>query len=237
MQVRKRDGRVVPFDQERITNAILKAFIEVMHNDLSDEDRTNIKKMSTNVTKYFDSIAVFNNKDKFTIDIEEIQDEVERELVSHNYYEISKAYILYRQHRSDMRRLYSNRIKSIDRIVNADRENTDEGRENANIDTREVMGALLKVGSDALKDYNLLKCMSPKFAQYHRSGVWHENDLDFSYMTSNCLYIPLGKLLKNGFNTGHGSIRPPTTIGAASTLTCIVIQSNQNQQFQHGTFI
>lgn len=47
----------------------------------------------------------------------------------------------------------------------------------------------------------------------------------------NCLFIPLAKLLKNGFNTGHGTVREPQSIKTAANLACIVLQSNQNEMF------
>lgn len=47
----------------------------------------------------------------------------------------------------------------------------------------------------------------------------------------NCLFIPLAKLLKNGFNTGHGTVREPQSIKTAANLACIILQSNQNEMF------
>ena len=47
----------------------------------------------------------------------------------------------------------------------------------------------------------------------------------------NCLFIPLAKLLKSGFNTGHGTVREPQSIHTAANLACIVLQSNQNEMF------
>lgn len=47
----------------------------------------------------------------------------------------------------------------------------------------------------------------------------------------NCLYIPLSKLLHHGYSTGHGFLRAPSTIRSASALTCIAIQSSQNDFF------
>lgn len=47
----------------------------------------------------------------------------------------------------------------------------------------------------------------------------------------NCLFIPLAKLLKSGFNTGHGTVREPQSVKTAANLACIVLQSNQNEMF------
>ena len=52
------------------------------------------------------------------------------------------------------------------------------------------------------------------------------------FVVHNCLQIPLDKLFKHGFNTGHGFLRPPKGIASYAALTCIAIQSNQNDQ--HG---
>lgn len=49
----------------------------------------------------------------------------------------------------------------------------------------------------------------------------------------NCLYIPLSKLLHRGYSTGHGFLRAPSTIRSASALTCIAIQSSQNDFFNY----
>lgn len=56
-------------------------------------------------------------------------------------------------------------------------------------------------------------------------------DLDFYGITINCLQIPLDKILKNGFSTGHGFLRSPNSIISASALACIALQSNQNDMF------
>lgn len=51
-------------------------------------------------------------------------------------------------------------------------------------------------------------------------------------VSHNCCQIPLGKLLKEGFNTGHGYIRQPNSILSAATVACIVLQANQNDMFR-----
>ena len=48
----------------------------------------------------------------------------------------------------------------------------------------------------------------------------------------NCIQLPIGDLLKRGFHTGHGFIRPPQTIGTAVTQAAIILQSNQNEMYQ-----
>ena len=74
--------------------------------------------------------------------------------------------------------------------------------------------------------------INPEYADAHISGDIHIHDLDFYAMTTTCCQIDIGRLLQEGFDTGHGSIRPPKTIRTACNLACIIIQSNQNDQ--HG---
>jgi len=90
---------------------------------------------------------------------------------------------------------------------------------------------MLKVGSTVMKDYAWKNLLKPRHVKKHTDGLIHIHDGDFLALCINCLYIPLRKLLDNGFSTGHGYLRSPTSINAASSLTCIAIQSSQNDFF------
>ena len=108
----------------------------------------------------------------------------------------------------------------------------DMKRENANINGETAMGAMLKYGSEGAKAFNLDDVMPEEFAKAHEEGWIHVHDNDFYTLTETCCQIDVGKLLKKGFSTGHGFIRPPSNIRTASNLVCIIIQSNQCDQ--HG---
>ncbi len=108
----------------------------------------------------------------------------------------------------------------------------DMKRENANINGETAMGAMLKYGSEGAKAFNLDDVMPEEFAKAHEEGWIHIHDNDFYTLTETCCQIDVGKLLKKGFSTGHGFIRPPSNIRTASNLVCIIIQSNQCDQ--HG---
>ena len=79
--------------------------------------------------------------------------------------------------------------------------------------------------------YNLLNNVSRKYAQEHKSGYMHIHDLNFYNLTFNCLFAPVGKLLKRGFDSGTGFIRPPKSIQSAASLTAVILQLQSNQQF------
>ena len=74
--------------------------------------------------------------------------------------------------------------------------------------------------------------IDPDIAKMHREGYIHIHDLDFYGWTTTCTQIELRKLFKGGFNTGHGHLREPKSIGSYAALAAIAIQSNQNDQ--HG---
>jgi ribonucleoside-triphosphate reductase len=68
-------------------------------------------------------------------------------------------------------------------------------------------------------------------AKAHEIGHYYIHDLDSYNLTINCLHLPTGKILANGFNTGYGTINPPKRIEVAAALSCIMIQSTQNDMF------
>lgn len=212
----KRDGRKVLFDRCRISDAILRASKDVQELDAS---------IAYELTDEICTRLFHKGHREFAV--EEIQDEVV-EVLTLRYPKIATAYAIYRQKRTDARELKSVENQVISDIVMQDAAENDSKRENANIDGNSVMGAMLKIGGTAAKEFNLRNLIKPKHAKMHRDGLLHLHDLDFMALTVNCMQIPLGKLLRNGFNTGHGSLRPPATIGSAATLMCIIIQSCQN---------
>lgn len=120
----------------------------------------------------------------------------------------------------------------LDKINNEKAVAYDLKRENGNINGDTPMGAMLQVGSNISKEYYLDEVISPDIARLHREGYIHIHDLDFYGWTTTCTQIELRKLFKGGFNTGHGYLREPKSIGSYAALAAIAIQSNQNDQ--HG---
>jgi len=95
--IRKRSGDVVPFDMDRIEIAIGKAF------DACNADKTDVPLIAADVRKELQTIH--DNRDpENVITVETVQDEVEKNLIKYNKYEVAKAYILYRERRASMRK-------------------------------------------------------------------------------------------------------------------------------------
>lgn len=223
-QVIKRDGTDVPFEASKIEDAVYKAAVACAIKD--EAARSVAGDVCNKVTDHLELVSA----DK--ADIESIQDLVESSLIELGYGSVAKAYILYRQKRTDARESKSHIMKTMFDLTFRDAVESDNQRENANIDADSSMGTMLKYGSEIAKEYYLKEIISPEFAKAHREGRIHIHDLDFFALTTTCTQIDLGKLFEKGFHTGHGYIRTPNSIGSYASLACIVIQANQSDQ--HG---
>lgn len=223
-KVIKRDGTEVPFEASKIEDAICKAAVACGLND--EVSRSVAKDVTCKVEDQLELVRADR------ADIESIQDLVESSLIESGYGAVAKAYILYRQKRTDVRESRSHMMKTMFDLTFRDAVESDNQRENANIDADSSMGTMLKYGSEIAKEYYLKEIINPKFAQAHREGRIHIHDLDFFALTTTCTQINLGRLFEKGFHTGHGYIRTPNSIGSYASLACIVIQANQSDQ--HG---
>lgn len=219
MQVVKRDGTIVDYNLIKIQNAIFKAF------EACDMDSAAPSKICA---EYVNTKLIHENKEY--VPVEHIQDVVEDALIANGYIAVAKEYIKYREARTKARTSKLKLNNVIDDLVNIDAANSDEKRENANINADTMCGSLFKVGGAVMKDY-FFNHISPKYTKMHFDGKIHIHDSDLAMFAVNCLMIPAGRLLRTGFSTGHGYLRTPKSIGSASTLIAIIIQSSQNDYF------
>ena len=221
-QIVKRDGRRVPFDQTKITNAIYAAA-----NVLGGQDRNTAEQLSSDIVTYLtDELRITEPT------VEQVQDAVEKILIEKGHARTAKEYILYRAERTRIRNMNTKLMKTYEDLTFRDAAENDIKRENANIDGDTAMGTMLKYGSEGAKQFYEMYVLDPKHAEAHITGDIHIHDLDFLTLTTTCCQIDLQKLFNGGFSTGHGFIREPKHIQTYSALACIAIQSNQNDQ--HG---
>ncbi|MBO5652394.1 MAG: hypothetical protein J5908_13085, partial [Selenomonas sp.] len=136
----------------------------------------------------------------------------------------AKAYILYRQKRTEERERNSSLNKEIAKYY------TTINKDNANAANGSAASKMYSVAEAATKRYNLAN-MTPKYADNHKKGRIYIHDLGYYGVTFNCFFNPLGKMLEHGFNNGVGMVRPPKRIGTAVALACIILQSSQNSMF------
>ena len=223
-KIEKRDGEIVDFDPSKITAAIQKAgeatgefgpdFAQELSEMVLDNAMSTIKEEVPHV--------------------EQIQDVVEETLLDSSYKKTAKAYITYRQERNRIRDAKSNLMNIYRTISVSDAsEDSDVKRGNANVDGNSAMGKMLQFGAEGSKVFAKTLLMEPRFGYAHDNGDIHIHDLDF-YATGTltcCQSDPL-KMFEHGFNTGHGHLREPQSIGSYAALAAILLQANQNEQ--HG---
>jgi ribonucleoside-triphosphate reductase len=220
-KIRKRDGREVPFNIEKITNAIFKAAVAAGGSDYHTAES-----LAEQVAETLE-----HGKEKVP-SVEEIQDTVEKTLIESGHARTAKKFILYRAERTRIREKNTQLMKTYEGLTFQDSRDNNLKRENANINGDTAMGTMLRYGSEGAKRFNSLYVLKPEHSKAHNNGDIHIHDMDFLTLTTTCCQIDIRKLFRHGFATGHGHLREPQDIQSYAALACIAIQSNQNDQ--HG---
>jgi ribonucleoside-triphosphate reductase len=191
--VRKRDGRLEPFDQERITNAIWKAAKSV-----GGTDREQAKRISGQV------VAELNRR--FGEDgcptVEEIQDIVEKMIIENGHARTAKAYIVYRKQHQDMRELASllSSADMVDQYLDIEDWRV---KENSNM-SYSLQGLNNYLSSTVIAKYWITRIYPPHIADAHFSGDVHIHDL--GVLGAYCVGWDIRELLLTGFGGVSGKI-------------------------------
>ena len=213
----KRDGRVVEFSKAKIYNAIKKAAEQV-----GFENWAVIDKLSELVIDKLDC-----GDRVVALDVEEIQDAVEKVLMENGYTDIAKKYILYRAERARVREAKTELMQTYKWLIlnepKLSAKKKKDANENANIDDDTPMGAMLRCGSEGTKRFNHLYLLDKEASDAHKNGDIHIHDLDFYALTTTCAQIDLNKLFKRWVQYWGRFLREPNSIRSFSALTCIVI--------------
>jgi len=191
--VRKRDGRLEPFDQERITNAIWKAVKAV-----GGRDREQAMKISNSVLA--ELYRRFGEDGVPTV--EEIQDIVEKMLIENGNARTAKAYILYRKQHQDQRELAA--LLSDADLVDQYLEIEDwRVKENSNM-SYSLQGLNNYLSSTVVAKYWISRIYPPNIADAHFSGDMHIHDL--GVLGAYCVGWDLKDLLISGFGGVSGKV-------------------------------
>jgi ribonucleoside-triphosphate reductase len=218
--IRKRDGRTEPFNSSKITESVAAAAKEV----------NSIHCVPATITS--DVLEILESEGNEVAEIEHIQNLIELSLIKRGHDKTSKAYILYRAKRNQIREMSSEIMRTYEELTFVDAKEVDIKRENANIDGDSPMAVMLRYGSEGAKKFNQMLIIDEEHCQAHKSGDIHIHDFEWYTLTTTCTQIDIDKLFKGGFNTGHGFLREPGEIRSYAALACIAIQANQNDQ--HG---
>ena len=173
IKVKKRMGNVVPFDKQKIYEAVRKASEEV-NNAMPLDKEMAAADISSIVNRV---VEVIKSKNINTIDVENIQDIVETVLMSYGFYRTAKAYILYRNRHQEQREATKRLMNLYDDLLFADSEDMDLKRDNANINTDAPMGIMLKLGTEGAKSYLNNYVLPDKFKDAHIRHIEHFHEL------------------------------------------------------------
>ena len=220
LNVQKRDGRIVPFNNQKIINAILAAFTQV-DGGISQYAIDKATNIADYIEGYYEEVEE-------TPHIEEIQDLVEKGLMATKRKDVAKAYMLYREERTKER----NRKTKLMQVIAEKLDATNVQNQNANVDEHSFGGRKGEATNELMKDIALNYIMSQMARDNHLNNEVYTHDLDsYAVGMHNCLTIPFDDLLAKGFNTRQADVRPAASINTAFQLVAVIFQLQSLQQF------
>lgn len=200
--IRKRDGRVVPFDSSKITSAIEKA-----GKATGEFGEREARKLTLRVLTLAHELKLGHLPE-----VEGIQDIVERVLLDSPFYRTAKAYILYREQHAQIRALVSR--ASVDLVESYIQKLDWKINENSNM-CYSLQGLNNYISSDITSEYWLGRIYPPEIRDAHRNGDFHIHDL--SLLSVYCVGWDLKDLLMQGFRGVEGKVEsaPPRHLRSA----------------------
>lgn len=194
LNVKKRDGSIVPFELSKIENAISRAF-------LAEHKSFNQEMVSTLALKVTSDFNAKVNEDAVTV--EDIQDSVENVLIETGYIDVAKAYMSYRKQHENLREMKSTELDYKKTVDNYLKVNDWRVKENSTV-TYSVGGLILSNSGAITANYWLSEVYDPEIASAHRNADIHIHDL--SMLTGYCAGWSLKQLIKEGLGGVPGKI-------------------------------
>ena len=220
MKVLKRDGKIDVYNFEKIKRAVESAYNSV--NATMDE------KFLQQLSDHFQKLIDKRKDPEEPINIEEIQDEIEKFLVMKNKTNVVKHFMRYREDRNRHREMKSKLMKGIASKLQA----KNISNQNANVDESSFGGRMGEATRVVTKEYALYKCMSKMARENHLNNEIYIHDLDsYAVGMHNCLTVPFDDILSKGFKTRNTDVRPANSINTAMQLVAVVFQLQSLQQF------
>lgn len=213
-EIKKRDGRIEPFDKAKVFIAVMRAM-----NDVDERDEEVAERIASKVAQ----LSI-----EGPVDVERIQDIVEDNLMASRCKKTAKAYIKYREQRSRDRQKNSQLNKQIEDILLCN--NTQNS--NANVDEFSFGGRKFESANVLHKSIALDAFIRPEVAQAHREFRLYEHDLsEYDIGDHNCLFANMQRLLARGFSTRNGDVRPAGSLSTACQLYAVIFQVQSQVQF------
>ena len=222
MQVVKRNGATVDFDQSKIINAICKA-----NNEVQGREKAT-KKQIEEVVEYIKSLG------KKRMLVEDIQDIIEQKLMEFKHFELAKKYIIYRYTRALVRKANTT-DQTIKELIDGESEywNTENSNKNAKIVTtqRDYIAGI--TSTDITRRFLL----PPDIVKAHDEGIIHFHDADYFAQNAlhNCDLINLEDMLQNGTNINGVMVEKPHKFLTAMTIATQIVTAVTSSQYGGAT--
>ena len=222
LQIQKRNGNLVPFDRQKIINAINKALIEVDGQLYEDDTAKDIAK------EIEDAMYDLDEEKATAVSVEDIQDMVEDELMQSERRDVARAYIRYRYKQEVQREHEAVFIAPIREKLEA----RNVQNQNANVDERSFGGRLGEAAEVMTKEYAFDYIISKKSRENHMNNEIYIHDAgSYAVGSHNCLSLPIDPLMEKGFNTRQTDVRPANSISTFFQLLAVLFQLQSLQQF------
>lgn len=216
VQIKKRDGRIVNFDQNKIIDAIFSAFREI---DKELSDYAYIK--AGNIADYIQDVAdKWNQEDKY-LTVEDIQDLVEKGLMSTKRKDVARAYITYRNKRTEARGNITD--QTIDELLTGNNEYW--SKENSNKNPMIVTTQRDYIAGITSTDLTRRKLLPKNIVEAHDAGIIHFHDADYFAQNAltNCELLNSEDMLQNGTVINGVKIEKPHRLITATTIDTQII--------------
>lgn len=222
LQIQKRNGTLVPFDRQKIINAINKALIEVDGQLYEDDTAKDIAK------EIEDAMYDLDEEKATAVSVEDIQDMVEDELMQSERRDVARAYIRYRYKQEVQREHEAIFIAPIREKLEA----RNVQNQNANVDEHSFGGRLGEAAEVMTKEYAFDYIISKKSRENHMNNEIYIHDAgSYAVGSHNCLSLPVDPLMEKGFNTRQTDVRPANSISTFFQLLAVLFQLQSLQQF------
>lgn len=217
MKVIKRDGRQVDYDRNKIAIAIEKANEGVKEDERISEE------------KIYNIIASIETRGADMMQVEDIQDIIEKKLMSEKKFELAKAYIKYRYTRELVRKSNTTDDSILSLIKNS---NKDVMEENSNKNAIIASTQRDLIAGEVSKDLTRRILLPEKIAKAHEQGVIHFHDADYFLQSIfNCCLINIGDMLDNGTVMNAKLIESPKSFQVACTVMTQIISAVASSQY------
>jgi len=222
MVVIKRDGREVPFEREKIYNAIKKAFDEVASLHEMEPNYEPIESITDNLVKRYKKIPR-------AITVEEIQDDVETELMKAKEFEVAKAYIRYR-YEHEIRRGRNDTYGKVMSLVDGVNETVIQ--ENSNKNPMILSTQRDYIAGEVSRDITNKMLLPEHITKAHEEGIIHFHDADyFTQRMHNCCLVNLEDMLQNGTVISGTMIERPHSFSTACNIATQIIAQVASCQY------